>query len=177
MPFFSPKSTGSNSAISGVLSQNTFAWYFDIIQIGEAHVKVAGRTHLRSNFLQSKTSQSKTSKKRHQGTCVPFQESAEVMKFSWVHFQCELSIFLQNQLWCHNGCIWAWQLRLTLGVWGLGLGFMGEGGGKGALGQPPPFPPFGAMPERKHEFKKELFLFTMIISRKCIDVFKKEKTF
>ena len=57
------------------------------------------------------------------------------------------------------------------------LGFMGEGGGKGALGQPPPFPPFGAMPERKHEFKKELFLFTMIISRKCTDVFKKEKTF
>ena len=54
---------------------------------------------------------------------------------------------------------------------------MGEGGGKGALGQPPPFPPFGAMPERKHEFKKELFLFTTIISRKCTDVFKKEKTF
>ena len=57
------------------------------------------------------------------------------------------------------------------------LGFMGEGVGKGALGQPPPFPPFGAMPERKHEFKKELFLFTMIISRKCTDVFKKEEIF
>ena len=32
------------------------------------------------------------SKKHHQGTCVPFQERAEVMRFACVHFQCELSI-------------------------------------------------------------------------------------
>ena len=151
MPFFSPKSTGSNSAISGVLSQNTFAWYFDIIQIGEAHVKVAGRTHLRSNFLQSKTSQSKTSKKRHQGTCVPFQESAEVMKFSWVHFQCELSIFLQNQLWCHNGCIWAWQLRLALlRIWGLWV----RGVEKVLWGSPLPSPLLGQCPKENMNLRR-----------------------